>query len=282
MSANDVDAISEVLADAAAIGVLKVGGWRVDDAVNYLITAEPRFVPWIQQTGLPQIYKEQLDTSVSHFASLFKTIVCQQVSVAAGKSILGKVLSSLRISSLHELNPECVRDATWSTVMVDGAKKQTVNGEICGLSESKIKYVRDLAQHFLDPSLLGGDALDKLEDDELMKRLIEVKGLGTWSVHMFMLFKLQRPDVLALGDLGIRRGIAHMYSLGPSWSKLRPQDAQWTKLTKSWSPFSSLACALMWKSQQVSIDSTATKAKRKLDGSSDGGKRRRGSKHATV
>jgi DNA-3-methyladenine glycosylase II len=241
-------AFSKVLAEARAIGVLKVGGWRVADAVNHLVKVEPRFEAYIAQTGLPKIYTEPVDEGVSHFASLVRAITSQQVSVAAGKSILDKVVTALRLKSHAELKPEDVRDAVWGVSMVDDKQKVTINGQVCGLSEAKAKYLRSLSSHFLEESYLKGLSLETLPEDVLLKKLLAVDGIGMWTAHMFLLFKLQRQNVSAVGDLGVRRGIAALLGIKDFKSLKEPAYA---KLIEAWAPYSSLGCALMWMSDRV-------------------------------
>jgi DNA-3-methyladenine glycosylase II len=238
----------QVLAEAKALGTLKVGGWRVLDAVNHLVKVEPRFETYISQAGLPKIYTEPVDEGVSHFASLVRAITSQQVSVAAGRSILDKVVHALRLKSHAEMQPEHVRDAEWGVTMVEEKQKVTINGQVCGLSEAKAKYLRSLSRHFLDEQCLKGQSLDTLPEDVLLKKLLAIDGIGLWSAQMFLLFKLQRQDVRAVGDLGVRRGIATLLGI-KEFKKFK--EPTYLKLIEAWAPFSSLGCALMWMSDRV-------------------------------
>jgi 3-methyladenine DNA glycosylase/8-oxoguanine DNA glycosylase len=139
-------------------------------------------VSWIAQAGIPKVYAEPLSGD-SHFASLAKAIVYQQVSVAAGKSIFEKLLSALGCDSASMLTPELVRDAAWGSAFEAGKSKQTVNGQTCGLSERKAIYLRSLATHFLDADLLGGDQdLDGIPEEALKNKLLAVQGIGEWSL----------------------------------------------------------------------------------------------------
>ena len=108
----------------------------------------------------------------------------------------------------------------------------------------KGRYLLALADAFLDRSHLGcGDAeLEKLPEDELFARLTNVKGIGRWSAHMFLLFRLQKRNVMATGDLGVRRGIAKLKGLA-NWKRL--PESTFNSLISSWSPYSSLGCSLM-------------------------------------
>src|SRR5205814_446030 len=81
-----------------------------------------------------------------------------------------------------------------------------------GLSRAKVAYLRSLAEHVLD-GLLELSRLDQLPDEEVIAELTAVRGIGEWSAHMFLMFQLERPDVLAVGDLGIRRAVMVRYGL---------------------------------------------------------------------
>ena len=89
------------------------------------------------------------------------------------------------------------------------------------------------------------ERLDDLPDDEVMAELVAVKGLGSWSVHMFLMFQLERPDVLPVGDLGIRRAIERAYGLGQL-----PDPAEIERIAEPWRPYRTLACRYLWRSLQ--------------------------------
>ena len=115
-------------------------------------------------------------------------------------------------------------------------------------SSPSSKYIKSLAEHFSDPHLLKGVDLNTLPNEELRKRLIAVKGLGAWSVDMFMLFKLGRPDIMAPGDLAIRKGVAKFHNLPMESLKKDTKSSQnkVEELTKGWSPYRSIACQYMY------------------------------------
>jgi len=89
------------------------------------------------------------------------------------------------------------------------------------------------------------ERLDRLPDEEVIAELIAVKGLGEWTSHMFLMFHLERPDVLAVGDLGIRRAIEHAYGL-----EELPSTAEVERIGEPWRPYRSLACRYLWRSLQ--------------------------------
>ena len=111
-----------------------------------------------------------------------------------------------------------------------------------GLSHAKVRYLRSLAEHLVSGEL-DLENLDELTDDEVVARLVTVKGIGEWSAHMFLMFQLARPDVLAVGDLGIRRAVERAYRL-PGM----PTPAELTALAEPWRPYRTAACLVLWNS----------------------------------
>jgi len=111
-----------------------------------------------------------------------------------------------------------------------------------GLSRSKVSFLRSLAEHINDGSLQL-EALDELPDEEVIAELVAVKGLGTWTAHMFLMFHLQRPDVLPVGDLGIRRAVMNAYGL-----EALPSPEMLEMLAEPWRPHRTLACLYLWRS----------------------------------
>lgn len=245
--------LASVLVDARRIAPQGASKWRLADGLEHLARVDARFSSWIAQTGIPACYEAERPSN-GHFPELVHAITSQQVSVAAGRSILARVMSALGAASKAELVPELVLRAKCGSVNVDGADKASINGVACGLSHAKLRYVRSLAEHCSDPKRLGvsAAALDAMDDAELVRRLVAVDGVGVWSAQMFLLFALRRPNVLALGDLGVRRGIAHLHGLSEDkWRRMREGD--FAPLAEKWAPYSSLGCALMWQSGRVTI-----------------------------
>jgi DNA-3-methyladenine glycosylase II len=105
-----------------------------------------------------------------------------------------------------------------------------------------VRYLRSLAEHVLDGSL-ELDKLDALSDDDVIAELTAVKGIGTWSAHMFLMFHLERPDVVAVGDLGIRKAVQLAYGLDAP-----PDPARLTEIAEPWRPHRTLACIYLWRS----------------------------------
>jgi DNA-3-methyladenine glycosylase II len=112
----------------------------------------------------------------------------------------------------------------------------------CGLSGMKVSFIRDLAQRVHERTL-HLDALDAMTDEEVIAELTKVKGIGRWTAEMFLMFRLHRPDVLPLGDLGIVNAMKRAYGL-----RKPPTPARMMKIGESWRPYRSIACWYLWAS----------------------------------
>jgi len=162
------------------------------------------------------------------YGSLVRAIVGQQLSVGAARSIYERLLvffDGARPSpqQLLDTDPEEMRVAA-------------------GLSRAKVTFVRSLAEHVLSGEL-ELDRLGELSDDEMIAELTAVKGIGTWTAHMFMMFELGRDDILATGDLGVRRAVERAYGLPEL-----PGPAELELIAEPWRPHRSAACLLLWHS----------------------------------
>ena len=111
-----------------------------------------------------------------------------------------------------------------------------------GLSRAKVTFLRDLAEHVEDGEL-ELERLAELPDEEVIERLVAIKGLGPWTVHMFLIFHLGRPDVLPVGDLGIRKAAQALYGLGEP-----PAPAELERIAEPWRPHRTLASLYLWRS----------------------------------
>jgi DNA-3-methyladenine glycosylase II len=163
-----------------------------------------------------------------HYGALVRAIVGQQLSVLAARSIYGRLTARYggRTPSPDELladDPEELRAAS-------------------GLSRSKVVFLRDLAER-LETGALPLHDLDELSDGQVSARLVEVKGIGQWTADMFLIFHLGRPDVLPVGDLGVRRAAMLAYRL-----RNLPQPARLIALARPWRPWRSVASWYLWAS----------------------------------
>jgi len=194
------------------------GMWSVKDGIEFLLKVEAgdRWEKFISTHGrLPNhladptwlLKKEddEVELPINWFPSLFRTIISAQLAGAAASTIHGRALSAFGVNGDDDdITVEQVLNAEYTLKEVGSKTKQVVNGEIPGLSGQKVKYIRSLAEHFNDPSLLKGVDLQKLTDEDLHCKLTAVTGLGDWSVEMFQIFKLNRQDIFSFGDLAVR------------------------------------------------------------------------------
>jgi DNA-3-methyladenine glycosylase II len=113
---------------------------------------------------------------------------------------------------------------------------------VAGLSRQKIAYMRDLVVKVGEGTLRLAD-LEQLPDDEVVREITQVKGLGQWSAEMFLMFRLNRPDVLPVGDLGIVKAMQRCYGL-----RKPPTPERMLKIGEAWRPYRSVACWYLWRS----------------------------------
>jgi len=164
---------------------------------------------------------------VDAYGALLRAIVGQQLSTKAAQTIYLRVL-------------EIFGGATPSPEQLLEASETDLRG--AGLSGRKVEYIRDLASHVLSGEL-ELERLDELGDEEAIAELVAVRGLGQWTAEMFLMFHLQRPDVLSGGDLGIRKAVQIEYRL-----KEMPTPQQVLETGEPWRPYRSLASLYLWES----------------------------------
>jgi DNA-3-methyladenine glycosylase II len=164
------------------------------------------------------------------YGALLRTIVNQQLSTKAARTIHGRVL-------------ELFGGATPSPEQLLEASEEDLRG--AGLSGRKVTYIRDLAEHVLSGEL-ELDRLGELSDEEVIEEIVAVRGLGRWSAEMFLLSHLERPDVLSGGDLGIRRAIQVGWEL-----EEMPAPERVLEIGEPWRPHRSLASLYLWESLAI-------------------------------
>ncbi|PYP83385.1 MAG: DNA-3-methyladenine glycosylase 2 family protein [Candidatus Angelobacter sp. Gp1-AA117] len=160
------------------------------------------------------------------FEALARSIVFQQLSTKAARTIYGRL-----------------EEATGGKVTPEGIQHLSV-GEMrrCGLSKQKIGYIRDLAEHAL-AGKLDFERLPEMSDVEVIETLTDIKGIGVWTAHMFLIFALRRTNVLPVGDLGVRTAIMHAYK-----KRKLPLPKEIEKIAKNWHPYCSMASWYLWRS----------------------------------
>lgn len=166
-----------------------------------------------------------------HLTALVSTIVNQQLSTKAAATIFGRVLA---------LFPDGVIPGAAAMAAVDDATLRTA-----GLSGQKVSYLRDLCAR-IDDGRLRLDELDMLPDEAVAERLTAVKGFGPWTADMFLMFRLHRPDVLPVGDLGIVKAVERLYRL-----RKRPEAQRLLKIGEPWRPYRTVASWYLWRSLEM-------------------------------
>lgn len=166
--------------------------------------------------------------SGDHYAALVRAIVGQQLSTKAARAIHARLLD---VFGGDEPSPRQILAADPEQLRA-----------AAGLSRAKVAFLRSLAEH-IESGELELDRLDELPDDEIVAELVAVKGVGLWTAHMFLMFQLERPDVLPVGDLGIRRAVERAYRLRDT-----PSAAELEALAEPWRPWRTVACRYLWRS----------------------------------
>ena len=156
------------------------------------------------------------------------------------RSIVGQQLSTKAARSIYERLTAMFGGRTPTPAELIAADPEDIRG--AGLSRPKVAYLRDLAERVEDGEL-ALDRLAELADDEVVAQLTAVKGLGRWTADMFLIFHLGRPDVLAVGDLGIRRAVERAYGFDDL-----PTEDELRAIAQPWRPHRSLACLYLWRS----------------------------------
>ena len=197
-------------------------------AIAHLRDADPVLGALIDEVGVDGLGDPRAGRPRDHYGALVRSIVGQQLSTKAARSIYNRLTD--RFDG---------RTPTPDEVLADDPDELKA---AAGLSRAKVSFLRSLAEHVLDGSL-ELDRLDDLPDQEVIAELVAVRGLGVWSAHMFLMFHLGRPDVLPVGDLGIRRAVMRRYGLPEL-----PAAAELEKLAEPWRPYRTLACRFLWRS----------------------------------
>jgi DNA-3-methyladenine glycosylase II len=191
------------------------------EALQHLRGADSVLSGIIDQVGDYRIQFRDPD-----FETLVKSIVYQQLSGRVASVIFQRLVAAaggrLTAENILKLRPARMRSL--------------------GLSTQKTAYIRDLARHTRDRTVIFEELLD-LPDTQVIERLTQVKGIGVWTVHMFLIFALRRPDVMPTGDLGIRNAIRKAYGLPEL-----PTPAQIETMAERWRPYCTVASWYLWRS----------------------------------
>ena len=175
---------------------------------------------------LIQTYRnEYLNLNSNYFHSLINSIIGQQISVSAADSMKTKFFKLKR-----NITPQTV------------SKLRTTDLRKCGLSRQKILYIRNISKFFLQNKKFIKN-INKSSEEEIYNNLIEIKGVGNWTIHMFLMFSYGSSNIFPTGDLGFLKAISKLYKV-----KLPVSERKLKLLYKKWSPYSSQATWYLWRS----------------------------------
>jgi DNA-3-methyladenine glycosylase II len=194
-------------------------------ASEYLAGVDPALAPIIAKAGLPTITPHK-----NYYQELVESIVSQQLSVKAARTIMNRFLDLFEGDDFP----------TPAQIL----SKTVEEFRAVGLSRQKGTYIQDLAVKVIEGTVKFNH-LDVLSNEDVIAELTQIKGVGVWTVHMFLIFCMGRLDVLPTGDLGIKNGIYALYNL-----KEKPSPEEMEKLAKKhkWHPYESVASCYVWHS----------------------------------
>lgn len=192
----------------------------VRKAVAHLKRGDPALAGVIGRVG-----PYRMEFHPPTFTALARSIVYQQLNGRAASTIYGRLeqaCGEVTAERVLKLRPSRMRRL--------------------GLSERKTEYLRDLARH-TSSGEIAFERLPAMADDAIIDVLTQVRGVGVWTVHMFLMFALARPDVLPVGDYGIRQAMQRLYNLASL-----PKPAEMERMATPWRPWATVACWYLWRS----------------------------------
>jgi DNA-3-methyladenine glycosylase II len=193
-------------------------------ARRLLLRRDPVLAGLIKQHGPCGLAAAQ---RLDHFSALVRAIIFQQLSTKAASTIHARMVALLPDGQVTPAALNVVTDDQFRSV---------------GVSRQKTLYLRDLCEK-IAAGEVALDVIDTFDDEEVISALTRVKGIGRWTAEMFLMFRLHRPDVLPVGDLGIVTAVQKVYRL-----RKRPTPDRLRQLGDAWKPYRSIACWYLWRS----------------------------------
>ena len=200
------------------------------EAVEHLKNADPRMAALIERVGPCAM---QIRHHHSIFYSLLRAITYQQLAGAAAAKILSRVELCCS-SNGDQPTPELVMAASDESLRA------------AGLSRNKLAAIRDLAAKTLDGTVPELKAARRMDDEEIIERITQVRGIGRWTVEMLLMFRLGRMDVLPVDDYGVRKGAQVTYRM-----RKLPDKKRLTKVAEKWRPWRSVGSWYMWRAADI-------------------------------
>ncbi|WP_234731131.1 DNA-3-methyladenine glycosylase family protein [Acidocella facilis] len=196
----------------------------MDDPLPHLSKADPRLGDLIKRLGkLPRVKPEHKEL----YHALFSAIAHQQLHAKAAQSILGRLRSACG---------ETLPDSATLLALPDSTLRA------CGFSGSKVAALRDVAAKAADGTIPSRRVAKTLTDEELIARLITIRGVGRWTVEMILIFTLERPDIFPVDDFGVREGYRILHGL-----EAQPKPKAFIEIGKAYAPHRTLAARYLWR-----------------------------------
>ncbi len=198
------------------------------EAVRHLSRIDPRLARLMKRAGPFALPIRHMHNP---FEALARNIIYQQLHAAAAAAIHQRVLDLFGSSKLH---PQDILTASEDSL------------RSAGLSRAKLAAIKDLAAKTVDGTVPSLARLRRMDDEEIIERLTEVRGIGRWTVEMLLMFRLGRADVLPIGDFAVRKGFALTYNL-----KEMPKPRELEQYGERWRPYRSVASWYMWQAVKL-------------------------------
>lgn len=199
---------------------------EIENGINHIYKNDILLAKIIEKTEPCPITAKR-----NHYGMLLRSIIQQQLSVASAAAIHSKFLKYFE----NEPAPEKILETSDLTL------------RSLGLSNAKVKYVKDLSEKVLAGEI-NFKGIVKKSDEEIISHLVKVKGVGEWTAHMFLIFNLGRLNVLPVGDLGLKRAVMNVYGL-----KKLPDEKKISRISRknSWEPYNTIASWYLWRSLEI-------------------------------
>jgi len=195
-----------------------------DDACRHLAKRDR-----VMKKLIPSLGEGRLESRGDAFTTLARSIVGQQISVKAAQAVWDRFVA-LTAGPVQRLAPQ-------SVLALEAAQIRTA-----GLSARKVEYLCDLAEHF-QSGAVSPPRWDAMDDEAIIEELVAIRGIGRWTAEMFLIFHLQRPNVLPLDDVGLIKGISVNYFSGEPVSRAEARE-----VGDAWAPYRSVATWYIWRS----------------------------------
>jgi len=204
----------------SSTAILRLTRETFEEGRRALRKRDPEIRTWIDRIGAIPLRRQR-----HQFHALCRSIISQQLSNKAARTICDRFFE--RFAPSKRPDPEGILSMRTPTM------------RNCGLSRQKIEYLRDLARAF-DGGGLAGVRLSRCPDEEVIRRLTSVRGIGVWTAEMFLIFSLGRLDVFSVGDLALRSGVERVVGRSMSHAEIEAHAA-------GWAPYRSVASLYLWK-----------------------------------